>query len=373
MRITQKETDFGKTMQTEKLPLCQRVYDILTLQHTWKIIEVVPALGGEQAVTGIETYEDGQTLVVGMTKKTYLAIFVEAHHFWHAEISPRRRIGYLESLDPEKLWEVYLVTVGYLLTTNENHTIVELHYEVLMLLVQIKDGNGNKQNGNQGVLVAEFEFISGLINSRLKRINKSSSLWFLMKKLTIMFIQQDPKLYDLLVERAFKSLELHFANYYAANFIKWLIRYNILTGKDNSSIRHHLQAHCRAKLTDVSIWTTLEVYLTASLGLEPDILQYTAEESAVRNPVTSSTGIQDQQKFVEEQIQWLLAAECSVITPYRCLITPLIRQKSDLTHIKQAIEPFLNKKKAQLQFLDSDDDSYPISKRFHEDLTHLVV
>lgn len=348
----------------EKLCLCQRVYDVLgrSPQFTWKITELVLELELASG-TGIETFEEGETLVVGMTKETYLAVFVEAHLFWHQNIAPNRKPGYLQRLAEEKLWEVYLVTVGYLLTTNENHTIVQLHYDVLMLLA--------KGNNRTLALAQEFELISGLVNSRLKRINKSSSLWFLMKKLTVDFVYQDAKLYNLLLQRAFKSLELHFANYYAANFINWLIRYNITTGTDNSTIREILVCHARAKLTDVSIWTCLEVYLTSSLGIEPETLQYATKTQ--QKCQDAPLNCHDCEVFVFEQVHWLLAADCTIITPYKCLVTPLIRQKSDFTPVTPALLEFLHKKLKQLQSSDPSDDSYVVRQRFYQELTQLVL
>lgn len=354
----------AKAELLEKLPLCQRVYDVLgqSPQFTWKITEVVPELELASG-TGIETFEEGDTLVVGMTKKTNLAVFVEAHLFWHQNIAPHRNPGYLQQLTADKLWEVYLVTVGYLLTTNENHTIVQLHYDALMLIA--------KGDNRMLVMSREFELISGLVNSRLKRINKSSSLWFLMKKLTVDFVHHDAKLYSLLLQRTFKSLELHFANYYAANFINWLIRYNLATGTDNSTIRDLLVSHARAKLTDVSIWTCLEVYLTSSLGLEPEALQYAAESpQKYQEP---SCNPQECEAFVFEQVQWLLAADCTVITPYKCLVIPLIRQKSDLTPITPALLEFLHRKLTQLQLADPSEVSYVVQQRFCHELTRLVL
>ena len=72
----------------------------------------------------------------------------------------------LDKLEITILRELYLMTLGYLITANDHHSIMNLHELIVQIL---------------GNFEADIEIISCFLTSRLKRINKSSLLWHWMK------------------------------------------------------------------------------------------------------------------------------------------------------------------------------------------------
>ena len=62
----------------------------------------------------------------------------------------------------------------------------------------------------------------------------------------------DSQFYNKIVSRAFRSCELHYMNYYANNFIHWIIQFNmiVLGIEDGDYLFHQLQKHCRQALLD---------------------------------------------------------------------------------------------------------------------------
>lgn len=69
---------------TNDLLLCRQLNDIIieVPNVTSKIIQLIPATeGASDPFTTFRT--DENTLDIGLTKKTYLSIFKEAHIFWH--------------------------------------------------------------------------------------------------------------------------------------------------------------------------------------------------------------------------------------------------------------------------------------------------
>lgn len=340
---------------TDTLPLCRQLNDIIKegRSATYKIIQIIPATEDvPEAFTTFRT--DEETWDIGLTKKTYLSIFKEAHTFWHNNLIPYApKFEEYWYNDNEKLMNTYLMTLGYLLTTNENHTIIRLH-EVTFWQIW-KTFPKSRQ-----FLLSEFEILTAYISSRLKRINKSSSLWMMVKKIAIALIfheiadakvEDSVELYKVLVNRILKSCEIHFANYYASRFLKWCIRFNFTLYKntENKAIReamvemneiilNSLVVLCHQKLSDVSLWSTLEVYLR-ECSSRLNSSEYAIDEyNMVIDQLTKLSSADftqidtlreqnmpqfDVEKFQLDQISWLLKANCSIVTPYKALIAPL--------------------------------------------------
>lgn len=322
-----------------ELKLCGSLYDLLVERQNevqFKIVQIIPS---------IEEYENSgpfivhtsslDTLDIGMTKKTYLQIFIEAHTYWHHVILPNRLHSEekLKDLLTSELYDIYFATLGYLVTTNENHTIVRLHE---LCLTELED--------NRGVPILELElsFLTCLANSKLKRINKSSSIWFLIKKIALRLIFSDltntQTQYKMLVDRTFKSIELHFANYYASSFLKWLIRYNyILSGQVHilqdiqNRILGLLIEEAHSKLSDFSLWSSLETYIRVHGGVE-DVNAYTYLQEEVSFITQRDLRWEPRQPddihlllvLIDEQISWLIRIECAVVTPFKSLMNPLL-------------------------------------------------
>ncbi|ODV70232.1 hypothetical protein HYPBUDRAFT_151641 [Hyphopichia burtonii NRRL Y-1933] len=322
-----------------ELKLCKDLHDLLVERQNevqFKIVQIIPS---------IEEYENRgpfivhtsslDTLDIGMTKKTYLQIFIEAHTYWHHVILPKKlhSEGKLKDLLTSELYDIYFSTLGYLVTTNENHTIVRLHELCLLELEEKRD---------VPILELELKFLTCLVNSKLKRINKSATIWFLIKKIALRLIFSDltntQTQYKMLVDRTFKSIELHFANYYASSFLKWLIRYNYLSSGQvhilqdiQNRILGLLIEEAHSKLSDFSLWSSFETYLRVHGGVEDDnAYTYLQEEVSfitqrdLRWVPRQPDDIHLLLVLIDEQISWLIRIECAVVTPFKSLMNPLV-------------------------------------------------
>ena len=268
-----------------------------TLSNSNKSIKIIGLIAqdGEQDIL---SHEENDTLEIGLTKKIYLRIFKESHELFHNNYEDRLNI---DRLLHSQLEELYYMTLGYMITTNEHSTIIALHEKLV------------KKLGNYEY---DLEIVSCFLTCRMKRINKSSSLWHWLKKLTIIHITNGQDVL-LLLHRALVSCELHFANYYGNNYLQWLIIVCKLKGIDLNEFEVMLINLCRAHLLDSSLWGTLKVLFNPDNGL----VDYVSEEynRITGLPLKRDFSFNYEDKIVE-QFQWLLRLQCSYMTPFCKLV-----------------------------------------------------
>lgn len=332
-------------MMAQPNGFCTRLYEVLV---SWphlevKVIQIIP-LGDDDIVVA----ENGAVLEIGITKRAYLAIFKEAHTFHHTELDRHLENlpGYLHGCSVEKLREIYVLTIGYMLTTNENYTLLRVHELVTFLLFERLSNGGD-------FLLQELDIATSLVSSRLKRINKSPSLFLWIKYLLVQLVYQDLEnttvVFKRAITRILKASQLHYANYYAGGLLRTLIRWNgvflsLHSGPAraiNLYIFTELTHACRTTLTDVSLWSTLEVYLLQELGAECDWeyirtdynravaklralqkgapLQYMDTENRPLHTPRKEEAL----AFIGDQVSWLLQVTCVAATPYVALLRPL--------------------------------------------------
>lgn len=327
-------------------PFCSRLFAVLlSSPHLEvKVVEVIPFADEDVVVA-----ENGNILEIGVTKRAYLAIFKEAHSFHRQELDQHASNipAYLSSCSTERLREIYVCTIGYMLTTNENYTMVRVHELATFLLSErLADGGA--------FLLQELDVISSLVSSRLKRINKSPSLFLWLKYLLVQLVYADlgstTELFKKVVARVLRASQLHYANYYASGLLRTLIRWNgvflELHGGPAREINEHifteLTVACRATLTDVSLWSTLEIYLLQQLGVEPDMEYITTDYNRAvehlmelqNGPLTRMSlpkkgpqtpdASEKTLSFISSQVSWLLRVRCVAATPYVALLRPLV-------------------------------------------------
>jgi hypothetical protein len=293
-------------------------------EHRIKIIQLA---GGLESGT-IEFGETDHVLDIGMSKLTYLAIFKECHSHWHRLLADSTVLDItnnLNMLSLPDLWDIYYMTVGYLITTNENHSVISLHEDTVLVLAR-------RVSNSDHLLEQELDLVSSFLTSRLKRINKSSSLWCWAQKLTVMVIFNDynseasRRLCMKLIDRALKSMELHFANYYAGRFLQWLLEIVRPIPSVSNYFFDQLHAKCRSNLHDVSLWTLLGVFWRP-----PQTLNYPKHEyrKIVNGLIPYGFDISCEilelkplkvQFLALEDIKWLLNVSCKILTPYKVLI-----------------------------------------------------
>ncbi|ODV81490.1 uncharacterized protein CANTADRAFT_110209 [Suhomyces tanzawaensis NRRL Y-17324] len=279
--------------------ICQLHSHITSSTSDHKTIQLIP---GDQVE--IVAAHDNGNLEIGLTKKTYLALFKQCHLYWHSK----------DSRSPTL--DTYLMTLGYMVTTNENTTIIALHDTVTAQLYQ--------EHGEE-FLLREIDIISTYLSSRLKKINKSSSLWSLMKRYTVLIAEKYPDVLKTVVLRAWQSCQVHFANYYAANYLKWCFQVGIL----HREALETLQQLCHKNLRDVSLWNLQYEALLSVGGLRS---QYSINEHnrlakdskywsvQPRTPILAIDDPEWVRSEIIRQFEWLLQIECSIRTPYVTLI-----------------------------------------------------
>lgn len=291
----------------------QQVYEALVSNPGQKkIVQFVPF-----EYDGVFIVHQQDNVVdIGVSKAKYLQIFKLAHDYWYEN---KQQFDLPQNLDNDTLEKVYHVTVCFLMTTNDHHLIIKAHENVLIELYK-RDHN---------VLTKEFEIISTLVASKLKKINKNSLLWHLIRQLSVILdIQCCSPLYEVILNRTFQSCENHFANYYANYYLLWLIHINYVVNRTaNQPLLERLIKLCHGCLSDVSLWTNLRVLLYSTDHTEAindynhmvrdlntkfgTCLQEISFDLA--NTTTRTTPLDYP---VAKEIEWLLAVQCPYETPY---------------------------------------------------------
>lgn len=251
------------------------------------------------------------TLDIAMSKKTYLMIFAEAHAVFE-------KLGYkfdLQLLTGTELWALYYATTSIMLTTNEHSTIWRLHREVVFEL----HGRGEE------IIKNDFDYVTFLATSKLKRVNKSSMLFHWIRFLMVPLFE-DLEVIKTLIHRLLRSIEVHFANYCAGYTFQWLVRLLHASQKQELFEYAGLQIRqiCRSHLSDITIWETYSVWLTADSDpfavdlFNRDVLQWNKHSVFVTEmqygPQMSGTD-----DVVLEDLEWLVKVKCAYISPYESL------------------------------------------------------
>lgn len=325
--------------------LCYQTYDILTLHRCReKILQVGPIEeDGFLVVEGdVESEFGGSIVEIALNKRTYLSIFKQAHDYWHEF---RSDFESAKTQTTEYLWDLYKITVSYLLTTNDHHYIVCIHEKILIELYQ----------RGEPVLDDELEILTTLISSKMSKVNKNSLLWHLIKKLVILKGEAD----KALIYRVFKSCQYHPCNYYANEFLIWLVRVRRLTGRDNELIEELLVKNCRSNLLDVSLWTTFRQYLNNdSEVIIPDhnlmIDDINKKFRTNLHHVNSKSIPLNHDILIQNQMNWLFTIKCRNETPYVLMID----------HTKDLIAKQLTKETLPLNKLDEQGALYQEHKDY---------
>ncbi|ODV83661.1 hypothetical protein CANARDRAFT_9480 [[Candida] arabinofermentans NRRL YB-2248] len=147
-----------------------------------------------------------------ITKQTLIKIFLEC----------RTNINQNRVLD---LNEEYLTTMGTLLVTPEDHTIISRNEDVFLKMIDQKSDNSTILLNNH------LRTLAGFLDSNIARTNKSSNLWLYFQKTLIRSISKNMKnnidvivkLLDWSTDVLLESIRNHPRNYYALQTLKFVI------------------------------------------------------------------------------------------------------------------------------------------------------
>lgn len=321
--------------------------------------------------------EENGVCEVGISKKAYLGIFTQGHHYLEAQVENWRNSKEKndENRKPDtgiahqhNLSELYMATNAVLLTTNDHLTCWRYHEEIV----------GEMSRKDPEILVSDFKFCLALATLRLAKINKSSGLWHWLRRLSVILaIEQDKSGLEELLELVLVSMERHLANYAASHTFMWTFDVLLLLGRidfenlefetlEQPKVSYHhilglLRSRCRANLHDISLWTVL----THVLGRNPNsyclvhlaelqkrnsaVFGQTFQPRSLNNSCNVKSDLfrsEDVELEAQNDLDWLLAVQCAVRLPYR-----LILGISNLETSRQKLEARLSEtQKSTKQF-----------------------
>ncbi|CDO94509.1 unnamed protein product [Kluyveromyces dobzhanskii CBS 2104] len=177
--------------------------------------------------------QDAQRTEIVCFKSTMIKIFVECHSLFY-------------QLDTVNLDERLYTLQGLLLVTTENRTVLNMYLKTLEIMIPDKLSN-------------EIRFIERLLSCNYAKLNKSSSLWNLYKKL---YSKWGNNITFQAWETVTTSCNQHFANYYCCNFIRWF--HDQLNKEQQRCFVDDFFLFSKKHVSDPSIWSALGAIIEAS-------------------------------------------------------------------------------------------------------------
>lgn len=145
--------------------------------------------------------------------------------------------------------DIYLYTLGLLLTAPGHQTALNLHEQVFFeKLTDCKTTEALVWLQN------EILIIERLLTSNNNRLNKSSALWYFYRKLLV--LAMDMKCGHLkFIETVIHSGKRHFSNYYSWATARWL--YDVISATAKADLLEATLKFCVENVRDASAWSAL--------------------------------------------------------------------------------------------------------------------
>lgn len=150
-------------------------------------------------------------------------------------------------LDSPKDWNTYYSSLGYLLTTPENKTNFSVHYDTFLKLWTI--------DNTRELLNHELRIIQRLLTSSNNRLNKSSSLWQMYRKLYVLSVGYNDGTNHDYILTFLESGSKHLSNYYCWNASRWF--FDILPIDEKKIMIDKVKRFCFKNMKDSSSWDAL--------------------------------------------------------------------------------------------------------------------
>lgn len=146
-----------------------------------------------------------------------------------------------------KNWNTYYSSLGYLLTTPENKTNFNVHYETFFKLWAV--------DHIEELLNHELKMVQRLLTSSNNRLNKSSSLWQMYRKLHVLSLDNNDKTNHDYILTFLESGSRHFSNYYCWNTSRWF--FDALPINEKKIMLDEIKRFSFKNLKDCSSWDAL--------------------------------------------------------------------------------------------------------------------
>lgn len=211
------------------------------------------------------------------------------------------------------------MTTGLLLTTPENKTVYNIHEKLLKEYFQ-----DNSILDIPNLLFKEIRLVQRLLCSSNNRINKSSSLWILYRKLFVLSLYARTSISSDLLFVFYSSGSQHFSNYYCWNTARWL--YDNLTDNKRIELFSLTKRFCFQHVKDCSSWSALAYMVCQQEQKKTDnIRDFQRLSSSFNIPVKLDKvdlnfQIQHMDTFIQELVKWIDRTYAADWPPYLCLL-----------------------------------------------------
>jgi hypothetical protein len=216
---------------------------------------------------------ENDVLEIMIFKRTIGQMVQECHPILESYLASSQKFPYVlhdeevdELDDPKTLVLLYYMTVGMMVTTHENHTVIRIHDEIVMKILENPAAVfSDLLLDPTRFIYGELNYLQSILNSNNSKLNKSSSLWTLFKKLFIYCndhrIIMEGMADTFFADTALRAAELHFSNYYAWNCLRFFCdvcklqknseRYKVMIDKiEQFAYTHHTDSSAWSCLTD---------------------------------------------------------------------------------------------------------------------------
>ncbi|CAI4045059.1 Ecm9p SKDI_11G2160 [Saccharomyces kudriavzevii IFO 1802] len=294
------------------LPLCKEFFEKITthLEHdNFKL-----TVARDQPSIALPYYLDKNAHHIELVtfKSTFLSLFQESHTYFNGTLSDQK-LNYVFDEN------IYFMTIGLLLTTPENKTIHNIHEQLLRKYFQ-----DNSILSIPNLFVKEVRLVQRLLCSSSNRINKSSSLWILYRKLYVLSLGAKTPVFPDFCFLFNSSASQHFSNYYCWNTARWF--YDNSTFDKKKELFDLTKRFCFQHIKDCSSWSTL-AYMVCQQKLKNvynihDFQRLTSSFDLQIKPNKADLDFQipGADVFPRELVEWIDNTYVADWPPYLCFL-----------------------------------------------------
>ncbi|QLG72670.1 hypothetical protein HG535_0D03780 [Zygotorulaspora mrakii] len=246
------------------LQLCQELYKILIANSAQGKFRLTFAPDQAGITERYFSVNEDQHIEIVCFKKTYISIFEECHNYFFTNgyknsKCKRNGLTMFQQITNEEppLYQApldmntYVATIGLLLTTPENKTAINLYLD--SVLYKLNDFSG-LTNYKAAILQEEATLVGRLLTSSNNKLNKSSSLWCLYRKLYLLLRDAAGTIDYITIFVC--SASRHFSNYYCWETVRWF--YDVVpTELAKMELFSATKIFCLQNTRDSSSWSAL--------------------------------------------------------------------------------------------------------------------
>ncbi|AGO10185.1 AaceriAEL288Wp [[Ashbya] aceris (nom. inval.)] len=288
------------------LDLTKQLHEILTAGgHPNVQLRLQPPQPGYKGIVAIPNNDSTEVVCF---LDAFREIFIECHKILADCLE--NRTG---TVPPD----AFMATIGLLFTSYENRSALNMHER---LFLERMDSSEAAKSLDQ-----EIKYVEALLTSNIGKLNKSSSLWIWYRKLVVLQREMFTTAHQRVIEVCRQSAELHFANYYCWNTLRWY--YDVLewSNEDVTPLREMVRAFAFSHLRDVSAWDALS-YLHSDGGAYTSseytrLAQCLGLEVQLKPPLATAAQARCQKaaELARELIKFIDTCDVCEWNAYRCL------------------------------------------------------